>query len=990
MHALSFLTSAAIFVGCVLKRTSPDTQIAINSCRDGSSLNRLGSVRYASVRLVAADESRGSSTFRYFVTLFSLVLMLVCHVGCSGTEDHNSEMNAGISPTDSGSDTGNQNDKDSPNNIDAGSTAIIDASIEVGIADAILKSDAESDARSESTIDADLDADLDAEADVEIECANACPRGEHLGCYGGNVWCLNVDDDIANPKEECINGQQCVQDGEDSGCFECVCVSKFYQRCGADGNVHWYNSCHEQGTVVDRCLLCETCVEPSDVTARCETTTQQSYRQCVADGNVYWVDSCGAQSAVAEECGSGKRCLFDACSVCNSNDACGPDCVACTGETPSCDGAEIGCVCNENPNSCASGTFCLDGTCHTCDTVNAGIGCACNENPNACASGTFCLDGTCRTCDTVNAGIGCACNENLNACASGTFCLDGTCHTCDTVDRCGDTCTDCRSEFLNAQTSCDGTCVFMACEQNWWDLDSNASTPLSNGCEYNCVVRNTIDLPDDEFKDENCDGIDGDLSRAVFVAITGSDTSATCSRSEPCRTINYGISKAEGTGKDQVLIQAGRYTEIVTIADGIGIYGGYDNSWERGDHNQTQYRTVIEGDLHATFDQYMTVLVLGVTATIQNLEIIGPNARYTPIGNRARGSYAVYASNANLTVDNVTFDQGDGDRGSSGAEGTSASTAAALGGSSGAFSEQYSSSCGINNGAPGGYGGAGCSPGGSSNGTDGGQGGSMDTSCGVIGCSDCDATNGTHGVDGYFVRGGLGGYGGEVGTDGQTGESGPAGTNGAGGAANDGDTNASKGFYVYNMSGLEFITGTTGGSGERGSNGIGGGGGGGGGGSDSGIDQTGGGGGGGGGGGCGAPSGGGGGYGGGSSIGLFGMDSTLVVHNSVFNRGSGGEGGNGGIGGAGQRGGAGGLGGKGPGYGWGGDGGGGGRGGYSGGGGGGGGGASVGIFTVRSTLADRENSFFYGAGGSGGVGGIPLGNNGSSGTWGQVYDITSL
>src|SRR5690349_7113153 len=39
-----------------------------------------------------------------------------------------------------------------------------------------------------------------------------------------------------------------------------------------------------------------------------------------------------------------------------------------------------------------------------------------------------------------------------------------------------------------------------------------------------CVAQAGPDLPDDNFADTNCDGVDGDAARAIFVATSGADT----------------------------------------------------------------------------------------------------------------------------------------------------------------------------------------------------------------------------------------------------------------------------------------------------------------------------------------------------------------------------------------------------------------------------------------------------------------------------------
>ncbi|MEI8259243.1 MAG: hypothetical protein WCJ30_26545, partial [Deltaproteobacteria bacterium] len=99
-----------------------------------------------------------------------------------------------------------------------------------------------------------------------------------------------------------------------------------------------------------------------------------------------------------------------------------------------------------------------------------------------------------------------------------------------------------------------------------------------------CVAA-PVDLPDPANRDENCDGIDGDARRAVFVAPDGSDT-APGTREAPLATLGAALLAADRTGATQVLVAAGSYTETRSIAllDGIGIYGGYERAarWTRG------------------------------------------------------------------------------------------------------------------------------------------------------------------------------------------------------------------------------------------------------------------------------------------------------------------------------------------------------------------------------------------------------------------------
>ncbi|CAN0553334.1 unnamed protein product, partial [Laminaria digitata] len=67
----------------------------------------------------------------------------------------------------------------------------------------------------------------------------------------------------------------------------------------------------------------------------------------------------------------------------------------------------------------------------------------------------------------------------------------------------------------------DGTCR-LVCNEGFGDADLDAT----NGCE--CTISDPTDAPDPQFQDTNCDGIDGDRLRAVFVALppVGDDANA--------------------------------------------------------------------------------------------------------------------------------------------------------------------------------------------------------------------------------------------------------------------------------------------------------------------------------------------------------------------------------------------------------------------------------------------------------------------------------
>ena len=495
-----------------------------------------------------------------------------------------------------------------------------------------------------------------------------------------------------------------------------------------------------------------------------------------------------------------------------------------------------------------------------------------------------------------------------------------------------------------------------------------------------CQPPASTDDPDATYTDANCDGIDGDVTRGVFVAGGGANTpSCGLVSTSPCQTISYGIVRAATVGRNHVFVQAGTYTEVVVLVNGINVWGGYDFAWQRAGYASPGHRVEIIGaqDNAAGGDgEYLAVRAhdLIVPVTLGDLVITGPTA-FGEIGGNGRSSYAVHVDAATVRLERVSITAGNGAPGAAGSAGTDAVIVDAqtyMNGSRGGDGARPGDVCNASTRGGGGPAGTNtCSATPSSralNGGNGGRGGTQDTSCAAGQCvvgANCTATGGDTGAaasyrNGSFGSPGSGGSGGDsCGATGGGGPgeiaNGPRGTAGSGATINNG--------YWY------ALAGTSGGTGE---NGSGGGGGGGAGGCDSGTDAYGGGGGGGGAGGCAARGGGGGGGGGGSSFGVFTVGSgNVTIAGCTLARGNAGRGGDGGAGGRGQSGGAGNLGGANPGGGAAvpGVGGNGAHGGHGGGGGGGQGGRSVGLAWTPGSTVSHDCTITGGALGSGGTGG---------------------
>jgi len=442
-----------------------------------------------------------------------------------------------------------------------------------------------------------------------------------------------------------------------------------------------------------------------------------------------------------------------------------------------------------------------------------------------------------------------------------------------------------------------------------------------------------VDLPDMLFQDVNDDGIDGDITHAIFVAVLGNDTNPG-TMLLPVQTIEKGILLASAAGKN-VYVSRGTYvlTSSLQIASGVSLYGMFNSAdnWSRSASDTT----IISGVQTA-------VLAANISneTHIEGFEIRSANAT-----NAGESSYAVriYGGGAKTILRFNTLKPGAAGNGTTGTNGNAGQNGSA--GSNGGGGSCDGSGYGI--GGTGGF---------SSCGQTGGYGGSG----GMEG--DNPGTNGGVGI--FGTLGGNAGGGGDPGSSGQNGSNGSNGNNGVNGTA-------------ANLWGTVSITAlytpSAGNSGTTGSNGNGGGGGGGGGGQgctfcDNGSGN---GGGGGGGGGC-AGTQGTGGTSGGGSFGVFINNAMAVVDRNYIITSAGGNGGNGGNGGTGGVGGLGGAGGTSctSEVGAGGTGGIGGAGGASGSGSGGAGGPSIGIFVNGiSTVHADTNYFTLGQGGTGGQGG---------------------
>jgi hypothetical protein len=535
-------------------------------------------------------------------------------------------------------------------------------------------------------------------------------------------------------------------------------------------------------------------------------------------------------------------------------------------------------------------------------------------------------------------------------------------------------------DVANAIPVCtDSRCQIEQCLGQFIDVNNDPA----DGCECN---GNLEDFPDPEFIDINCDGVDGEADRAVFVSSeTGDDLRGTGRIDAPFQTLGKGISVASVVGSD-VYLDGGTYgvldgDEVPALAaeyglrvpSGVSIHGGYsfdgDRTWSRA--SQAQNPTILTGN--SVVLRYESLAEATLLDNVAVVALDGP-------GNRPFPSIGVMAVGVgdHLVIQDSRIQAGTGGLGQRGDDGR-AGEATAQQGAPGRAGDNLE--C------------AGCGADAASNttcqeGTSGGAGGA--------GARSDEGNNGAEG-------GGAAGGGALAGTSGEAGVVGQRGADGGGGTVG---PHGDNGIVAWNV-GL-IVDGAltwqprSGTNGTNGTNG-GGGGGGGGGGALNANNGVGGGGGGGGAGGC-RGTGARGSRPGGGSFALFVIGGTVHLVETSVAPGQGGSGGQGGAGGRGADGADGGDGGgRGGcnGCGVGGAGGGGGRGGCGGHSAGGNGGPSYAIFRVspgpEEALLDESHVSFDGRNGlpladqgsalqqfaSPGVGGVP-GAGGSRATCGEA------
>ncbi|MBM4388273.1 MAG: hypothetical protein FJ088_11075, partial [Deltaproteobacteria bacterium] len=458
-------------------------------------------------------------------------------------------------------------------------------------------------------------------------------------------------------------------------------------------------------------------------------------------------------------------------------------------------------------------------------------------NDTDCGIGNMCLDIGGRKFCSQDCSENKGCPEKYNCTPIfseemvklGEQCLPktGSCICDETVDYMTDinNCGKCekKCEYANGIPECvNGECKMIGCEEGWINLDEKDE----NGCEYECTYQGPDDKPDPLFIDFNCDGIDGKISEAVFVAKDATDEDNNIGNMNfPFKTIGKGIEFASKSDpKKSVYVSNGVYNEQVNVIDGVSVYGGYNRElkWKR---DTEKYESIIKwGGTEGLAIRAVVVKEITNPTVVGGFVIESLNA-YTPSGN----SYAVYIFHTTdaFTLSNNVISAGNGANGLDGTGGSSGQH-----GPDGSKGDNGGESMCNDQGKTmyGGKGGKNNCAKSNASGGDGGNAGWGSGSCGLAyftclawgGCGDpYNGKSGTVAPGG--ASGGQGGGEEDDGSPGQNGKAGSDGLNGIGGQS---------GGYVDILGLFNTYNGQ---DGTDGTDGTGGGGGGGGGGSDNGA-----------------------------------------------------------------------------------------------------------------------------------------------------------
>ncbi|MBU0551803.1 hypothetical protein KJ940_09970, partial [Myxococcota bacterium] len=186
---------------------------------------------------------------------------------------------------------------------------------------------------------------------------------------------------------------------------------------------------------------------------------------------------------------------------------------------------------------------------------------------------------------------------------------------------CDHTCVQPNSEMI-----CDrGECFVEACFNGFNDVDGESS----NGCECN---PDADDIPDLERRDVDCDGLDGPLSRGIFVSTQGEDA-APGTAAQPKATLEGALilwRALDPARRPPILLDAGDYMISATlqVEGALALYGGYvfeAGAWRRPprclEDCAASWRLLGDAGVSQLFD-----VGVGARLIVEEVDLIGADA----------------------------------------------------------------------------------------------------------------------------------------------------------------------------------------------------------------------------------------------------------------------------------------------------------------------------------------------------------------------------
>lgn len=240
-----------------------------------------------------------------------------------------------------------------------------------------------------------------------------CTPGEVPSCVDATT--LRTCVGTAYSTSTCTNGRRCVADG---GAASCRCVRTGERRCSVDDDVYEYDSCDNQLSRVDDCVLSqgERCLVFEDG-PRCSRPVT-----CQTDSNCFIGAFCFDGGCVPDVCnaappGNRSFCNGETVTTCRANGS-GYDTVAC-------DGPDAGRVCVTLSTSPYADCRCQANARQGCDSTDIYQFNSCGQRGSlvrSCTSPQECQEGP--NGPFCGRNTGCVADAD---CVAGEFCAAGTC-----------------------------------------------------------------------------------------------------------------------------------------------------------------------------------------------------------------------------------------------------------------------------------------------------------------------------------------------------------------------------------------------------------------------------------------------------------------------------------------------------------------------------------------------------------------------------------